>query len=427
MGIGQRSGTRGDMFKSKVEGRGSKVGALGLALLAFALCLSPFAFPHAGRAQGEPSTQLQTQQPTPTQTPTPTPEPTPSPIPTSTPEPTPSPSATPTPPDTPSPTPSPTPAASPSPTPGEEEVERVETSLTNVLLTAIDRERRFVTTLRQEDVRVLEDGVQQQMVSFERETDAPLSLALLVDASASQAGVMKDEQAAARDFVASVLRPEKDTAAVLSFTGITRLEQPPTNDAARLNAAIDRLRVQHTIDSPECEDDAAPEEVKLRCYTSVWDAVAVTVREALSRTPERARRAIILLSDGDDTRSRLRIYQAVEEAVRANAVVYAIGIRDRDFRVGEMRRDYLRRISEETGGRAFFPKNRADLAAAFARIEQELRAQYLISYSPSNRARDASFRRIEVELTNPALRKQKLRLLYRQGYYARAPAAAGTM
>jgi len=316
----------------------------------------------------------------------------------------------------------PPPAQTPTPTPPEAEGEavvRVETDLTNVLLTAVDRKRRFVTTLTEADVRVLEDGVPQQLVSFERETDAPLSIALLVDASPSQEYVMKDEQGAARAFLASVLRPEKDAAAVLSFTGVLRLEQPLTSDRAKLDAAIDRLKVEFAYGSPECEDDKTPEEVRLRCTTAAWDAVALTSREVLAATPERTRRAILLLSDGDDRRSRLPIYRAVEQAVRDNVVVYSVGIRDPKFSAGEMRRDLLRRVAEETGGRAFFPKTRADLDAAFAQIEQELRSQYLLSYTPTNRARDGSFRQIEIELTNPALRKQKLRLLYRQGYYAR--------
>jgi VWFA-related protein len=177
--------------------------------------------------------------------------------------------------------------------------------------------------------------------------------------------------------------------------------------------------VRFTEESPECQDDDAPEEVQLRCRTGVWDAVVLSVREVLSKTPERTRRAVILLSDGDDTSSRVRIYQAVEYAVRHNTVVYSIGIRDRNFRYGEMRRDFLKDISEQTGGRAFFPKRPEDLPAAFAQIEQELRSQYLISYTPSNRARDGSYRKLQIQLANPALRKRDLRLLYRQGYYAK--------
>jgi VWFA-related protein len=298
-------------------------------------------------------------------------------------------------------------------------VERIETDLTNVLLSATDKQRRFVTTLTTADVRLLEDGVVQQISAFERETDAPLSLVLLVDTSASQEKVLKDEQAAASAFVRSVLRPEKDTAAVLSFTGITRIEQPSTADAALLLSAISRLKVRYTEQSPECQDPDSPPEVRLRCLTGVWDSIVLSVREILSKTPERTRRAIILLSDGDDTSSQVRLYQAVDYAVRNNTVVYSIGIRDKHFGFGEMRRDFLRSISEETGGRAFFPQTPADLASAFARIEQELRSQYLISYTSTNRARDGTFRKLQIEITNPALRKQNLRLLYRQGYYAR--------
>lgn len=315
-------------------------------------------------------------------------------------------------------TPTPTPTPSPSPTPDETEpVERIDTDLTSVLLSATDKKRQFVTTLRAEDLRVTEDGVEQQLVSFERETDVPLSLALLVDLSSSQAGVLPAEREAARAFVASVLKP-RDRISLFTFTGGARLEQPLTGDRPRLEAAIESLKPHFREDSPECRPEA-PEEGKLHCYTAAWDSIAIAIREVLSRTPERTRRAIILLSDGDDTKSQLRIYQAADYAVRHNTVVYAIGIRDRRAREGGMRRDFLQQISESTGGRAFFPKRPEDLPAAFAQIEQELRAQYLITYTSTNRARDGSYRRLQIELTNPRLRKQNLNLFYRRGYYAK--------
>ncbi len=287
-------------------------------------------------------------------------------------------------------------------------------------MTAMDKQRRFVTTIGEGDFRLLEDGVPQPLLFFQRETDTPLSIAFLVDTSASQEGVLSDEQEAARAFIEAVLRPQKDNAAVVSFTGITRVEQSLTNERAALDEAIGRTKVLYNTRSPECaEDSEAPEDVRIRCLTAVWDSILITNREVLSRTPESTRRAIILLSDGDDTGSSSKIFQAVEDAIKNNTVVYAVGIRDNKIKVGELRKDYLRRISEETGGRAFFPKNKTELAAAFAQIEQELRSQYLISYSPSNKTPDGRFRRVEVEITNPALRKQKLRLLYRQGYFAR--------
>ncbi|HYY98753.1 MAG TPA: VWA domain-containing protein, partial [Pyrinomonadaceae bacterium] len=356
-------------------------------------CASAAARAHSGGGRTRATQQQQTQTPTPTPSESPTPGPSPS--------------------QTPSPTPTP-----------EEDVERIESDATNVLLSATDGKRRFVTTLKADDVRLLEDGVPQQITYFQQETETPLSLVLLVDASASQEKVMSDERDAASAFVRSVLRPGKDTASVLSFTGITRIDRPPTGDASVLLSAISNLKVEYTEDSPLCKNADASESEQLRCRTGVWDAVAVSVQEVLSKTPETTRRAIILLSDGDDTSSRLRLYQAVEYAVRNNSVVYSIGIRDRDFKFGEMRKDFLRDVSEQTGGRAFFPRTPQDLAAAFSQIEQELRSQYLISYTSTNRTRDGSFRKVQIEITNPQLRKQKLRLIYRQGYYAKRAADA---
>jgi Ca-activated chloride channel family protein len=380
------------MFLSSSVVRGAGLLLLAPLLASLVLTAAPGA-----RVRSAPRPAPRTQQPTPTQTPTPEAR-----------QPTPSPS------------PSPAETPSPSPTPAEvEEVERIDTDLTSVLLSATDKQRRFVNTLRAEDVRVLEDGVEQRISSFERETDAPLSLALLVDTSASQEKVLRQEQEAASAFVRSVLRPARDTAAVLSFTGITRLELTPTADTALLLRAIDSLKVPFTDKSPECQNDDAPPEVQLRCRTGVWDATVLSIREVLSKTPERTRRAVILLSDGDDTSSRIRLYQAAEYAVRNNTVVYSIGIRDGDFPSGEMRRDFLQSLSDQTGGRAFFPKRPADLAGVFAQIEQELRSQYLITYTPTNRARDGSFRKLQLEITDPQLKKQNLRLLYRQGYYAK--------
>src|ERR1043166_779071 len=372
--------------------------ALVITLLLSALLLC------TARAQTGDAPAQTTQPPAAQQTPTPTPTPTQTP--------------------TPTPTPAPTPSATP---PDGEAVERIESDATNLLLTAKDAKGRFVTTLKADDIRVLEDGVPQQVSLFERETDEPVSLALLVDTSASQEKVMQDEKDAATAFVRSVLRPGKDTASVVSFTGITRLDQPLTKDTDRLLAAIARLKVEYTADNPVCKDENASEQDVLRCRTGVWDSIVLAIQEVLAKTPEHTRRAIILLSDGDDTSSRMRIYQAVEFAVRNDTVVYSVGIRDKHFREGEMRRDFLRDISEQTGGRAFFPKDPADLADAFAQIQDELRSQYLISSTPHNRSKDDSLRKVRVEITNPALRKEKLRLFYRQGYYARRKDEGGRM
>jgi len=296
-------------------------------------------------------------------------------------------------------------------------VVRVDTDLANILLTAIDKDKRFVTTLRKEDVRVFEDNKPQEIADFERETDLPLTLTILIDTSRSQEKVLSDEKITARTFIDSVIHPDKDQAAIISFTGEAVLLQSLTNDLNRLRAAAEQVVVEIPTGDPRCGENVSIER-EPRCWTGVWDAIWVTVNEVLSQTQEHTRRAIILLSDGDDTGSQTDKQEAIDFAVQNNVVVYSIGIRDYDAE-GKLDVKALRKVSEKTGGRAFFPENKTELDAAFAQIQQELRSQYLISYIPSNRKRDGTFRQIKIEITSPELRKQKLRLLYRQGYYAR--------
>ena len=304
----------------------------------------------------------------------------------------------------------------------ETEVVRVETDLVNTLFTAVDKDRHFVTSLRPEDVRIFENDVPQIVSMFQRETDRPLSLAILIDTSESQKGVMAEEKRAARAFVDSVIRPGVDRAAVLSFTGVATLEQALTSDPVRLRKGIEQVRVQM---SPENErllamgEDPLPIEQDPSGYTSIWDAMWVTIREHLSKSPDNTRRAIILLSDGDDTASRTGKQEVIDLAVKSDVVIYAIGIRDADFPEGKLDAGALRKVSDKTGGRAFIPSSSADLTNAFSQIDQELRSQYLIAYSPTNKNRDGTYRRVRIEVLNPELRKQKLQLLYRQGYYAK--------
>jgi VWFA-related protein len=298
----------------------------------------------------------------------------------------------------------------------DDDVVRVDTDLANILLTAIDKDKRFVTTLRKEDVRVLEDNVPQEVSIFERETDLPLSLAILIDTSRSEARPLSDEKIAAQTFIDSVIRPDRDQAAIISFTGEAVLQQSLTNNPEKLRGAIERVVIDLPPDNPDCEGNVSVER-EPRCWTGVWDAVWVTVNEVLSQTPEQTRRAIILLSDGDDTSSATKKQEAIDFAVKHNVVIYSIGIGDpKEYKIDG---DALRKVSEKTGGRAFFPPDKPALNASFAQIQQELRSQYMIAYQPANRKRDGSFRQVRVEIINPELRKQKLRMLYRQGYYAR--------
>lgn len=303
----------------------------------------------------------------------------------------------------------------------DDEVVRVDTELANILLTAIDKDRRFITTLKREDVRVFEDNVPQELSIFERETELPLTLSILIDTSRSQEKTLPDEKIAARSFIDSVLRPDKDQAAVISFTGEAVLQEALTNNLEKLRSAVERVAIEFPTGSPECEGNVTFER-EPRCYTGVWDALWVTTNEVLSQTPENTRRAIILLSDGDNTSGTTKRQEAIDFAIKNNIVIYSIGIGDdEEYEIAD---DALKTVSEKTGGRAYFPQNKTELAAAFAQIQAELRSQYLLAYQPANRKRDGSFRQVRIEIVNPELRKQKLRLLYRQGYYAGNSAVA---
>lgn len=320
------------------------------------------------------------------------------------------------------------PAPSPTPVPREtvpqesDEVVRVETSLTNIFFTAADKHKRFVGHLKQEDIRILEDGQPQEIFTFQQNIDLPLSTAILIDTSRSEERTLPDEKAAARAFLEAVMRPGRDEASIVSFTGDVTLEQGFTGNMERLRRAIDRVEFVPpsgyigggvVVGTPPISG----QNQVLAGSTAIWDAVWATSNELLSDAAEDSRRAIILLTDGEDTISQVKMHEAVERAQKADALIYTIGIGDSyNFGVNE---GALRKISEQTGGRAYFPHSERELREAFAQIQRDLREQYLIAYSPSNKAHDGTYRRIQIELTNPELKKQNLKLTYRSGYFAK--------
>ncbi|MEP6637237.1 MAG: VWA domain-containing protein [Acidobacteriota bacterium] len=325
------------------------------------------------------------------------------------------------------------PAASPSPTPREtvpqdsDEVVRVDTTLTNIFFTAADKNKRFVDTLKQEDVRILEDGQPQEIFTFQKNIDLPLSTAILIDTSASEERTLPDEKAAARSFLEAVLRPGRDEASIVSFTGDVTLEQGFTGSLERLRRAIDGVEFvppSGYIGGGVVVGGTPPisgSNQAMAGSTAIWDAVWATSNELLAEAAENSRRAIILLTDGEDTISQVKMHEAIERAQKADALIYSIGIGDSyNFGVNE---GALRKIAEQTGGRAYFPHNERELREAFAQIQRDLREQYLVAYSPSNKAHDGSYRRIQIELLTPELRKA-LKLNYRVGYFAKGGSPA---
>lgn len=304
----------------------------------------------------------------------------------------------------------------------QDDVIRTDTDVTNLPFTATDKDRRFITTLKAEDLRVLEDGVPQQLFTFQRETDRPLAIAFLIDVSFSQESTLPAEKAAARTFIEKVIDSHKDQVAIIPFTGLAYLEQPMTRDMLSVFSVLQRIEVavpaylgagRPLTGIPTGPGLPAPPE---EGTTAIWDAVALTSSNVLANAPGIRRRAIILLTDGLNTTGRLSQKQAIEQVLASEAVVYAIGIGSAK---DGLDRGVLRDVANRTGGRAFFPDKKFDLNAAFAEIEKELRTQYLIAYSSTNKKRDGAYRKISIEITNPELKKEKLDLRHRPGYYAK--------
>src|ERR1051326_7475849 len=221
-------------------------------------------------------------------------------------------------------------APSPSPTPrsreevpqDSDEVIKVETNLTNIFFTAADKNKRFISNLKPEDIRVLEDGQPQEIFTFQQNIALPLSLAILIDTSISEQRTLPDEKAAAQAFLENVMRGNRDEAAVVSFTGDTTLEQGFTGNMDRLRRAIDRVEFTPPsgyVGGGVVVNGTPPisgTNQSIAGSTAVWDAVWATSEELISSSAENTRRAIILLTDGDDTSSRMKIHEAIERAAR---------------------------------------------------------------------------------------------------------------
>jgi len=304
----------------------------------------------------------------------------------------------------------------------QDDVIRVETDVTNLPFTAMDQQRHFVTTLRAEDLRVLEDGVPQTLFTFQRETDRPLAIAFLIDVSFSQEATLPAEKAAVRTFIEKVIQSNKDEVALIPFTGLAYLEQPLSRDLLSVYRILQTIEVAAPMylgsgrpltGIPTGPGLPAPPDP---ASTAIRDAVGLTASNVLANATGLRRRAIILLSDGLNTSGRLSQKEAINRVLAAEGVVYTIGVgSERDG----LDRNALRDLAERTGGRAFFPDKKFDVNAAFAEIERELRTQYLIAYSSTNKKRDGSYRKISIELTNPELKKQQLEIRHRPGYYAK--------
>jgi Ca-activated chloride channel family protein len=264
----------------------------------------------------------------------------------------------------------------------------------NVLFIATDKRGKFVRNLNQKDFAILDDHKPpQSIVNFRRETDLPIELGLLIDTSGSVRGRFDFEQTAAAGFLQNTIRPHFDKAFVVGFNSHSQVMQDFTDNASLLSAAVHRL-----------QDGGG---------TALYDAIYRACHEHLIKDHEDhpSRRAIVVVSDGEDNQSEFSEAQAIEMAQRAEVIIYAISTDDSGL---ILRGDkVLQRVADATGGRAFFPFKMKDIKNSFAAIEDELRSQYIISYHPADFEADGRYRPIEITAF-----KKDLQVRARRGYYA---------
>lgn len=288
------------------------------------------------------------------------------------------------------------------------------TELVNVYFNVKDKKGALIPSLTKDEFDVEEDGQPQTIKYFSAETNLPLTLAILIDSSPSQERVLEIEKQVGSQFLHEFLR-EKDEAAIISFDSTVDLLQDFTNSTRMLSRGLEKARVGGGGGGFMPGLGGGPVPTSRPKGTVLFDAVYVASHEKLST--EAGRKAIILLTDGEDQGSDLTIKEAEEAAQKADAICYVLLIADRGFYGGfGYRGDYdMKRLTEETGGRVIEVGNRQDkLKQAFDQISNELRSQYTLGYTPTNRKKDGSYRKLSVKS------KQGYKIQARKGYYATA-------
>jgi Ca-activated chloride channel family protein len=266
--------------------------------------------------------------------------------------------------------------------------------LVPVIFTVTDKHGKFVRDLKRDQFKVLDNNrPPREIVSFESQTDLPLRVGILIDASNSIRDRFLFEQQATEQFVQSILRPQSDKAFVLAFDEVSELTQDFTNEIDKLRAGIRVIRPGGG--------------------TAMWDAVYYACRDKMMKEKNNTpvRRAIILVSDGDDNQSRVLRQEAIEMAQRAEVIVYTISTNLSN--IHDSGDHNLQALADATGGRAFYPYKLQDLSDDFNEIQGELRSQYAIAYKPDDFLPNGQFRSIQIIPEN-----KKLRVRARKGYFA---------
>ena len=297
---------------------------------------------------------------------------------------------------------------------------KVDVDVVNILTSVRDRRGALVPNLEEKDFTILEDGKAQNIKYFTKETDLPLTIGLLIDVSGSQRNLIDIERNAASQFFSQVLR-KKDEAFLISFGEESELLQDYTSSPRLLSEGLNHLQVSSGVSG--IGPGPVPTASQPR-GTVLYESVYLAANDKLKS--EVGRKVIVIITDGVDEGSRTTISQAIEAAQKADAVIYSIdyydpGAYNNGFGIrfgGGGGEGVLKKLSDETGGRMYKVDRKHPLDQVFRELQEEMRSQYAIGYTPANDTKDGSYRKIEVKLSNKDLKAQA-----RKGYYAIKPDA----
>jgi len=292
---------------------------------------------------------------------------------------------------------------------------KAKTSIVQLFFNVKDKHGALIPNLTKDDFDVAEDGKPQTIKYFTAESNLPLTLGIMIDASGSQRNVIDMEKEVGGAFLKQILT-DKDEAYVISFDITVDLLQDFTRDVRRLQAALNKAKVNVDYSSGGIPGmGGGPVPTANAPGTLLYDAVYLSAHDMLAK--EVGRKAMVLLTDGQDEGSRLKIKDAIEAAQKADSIIYVLLCADRGF-YGGMMGGYsgegeMRKLTEQTGGRVINVGNKFDkLREAFDQVAAELRSQYNIGYTSTNTKLDGSYRKLEIKS------KQSYKIQSRAGYYA---------
>jgi len=290
------------------------------------------------------------------------------------------------------------------------QVFKAQVNVVNLFFNVKDKHGMLIPNLTKDDFQVLEDGKPQTIKYFSAESNQPLTLGIMIDTSASQTRVLDIEQTSCAEFLREVLR-DKDLAFVINFDVDVDLDQDFTNNIRELTRALNKMQINAGMGGGPPGLGGGPVPTTPR-GTLLYDAIYLGADEKLKN--EVGRKAMIIFTDGEDQGSRLRIQDAIEAAQKADTICYVILIADRGFYGfgGYSGDSEMQKLAQATGGRVIEVGNKQDrLKQAFDQIQNELRSQYNIGYSPTNSKLDGTYRKIQIHAKD-------YKVQARQGYYA---------